>query len=314
MRVAKHIIPVTHIESLEAAITGSHRIPTQFGKIAPKGRIGVAQLGSSTLTYGDFQANVSISGLVSEDSLAFGMILNSSGMKVWSDRALPGDIGVVQPGTELIGRHNGLARYAVITVDQKRLHEIAESEGVSLNKDVLKSNDMYRPGEKTGRWQSARMSKELHYLFDATTGDTVENGSEINDDILRIFLRGFVDLELMKVDSSSMDRMGSKLLKQTRELMEAPHKEALSVDLLVKELGVSRRQLFRAFNAHVGMPPSRFLKLYRLSRVRRELVLADPSQVSVSSIALKWDFRELGRFAVEYREIFGESPSQTLRA
>jgi AraC family ethanolamine operon transcriptional activator len=35
--------------------------------------------------------------------------------------------------------------------------------------------------------------------------------------------------------------------------------------------------------------------------------------VTVTKIATRLGFRELGRFSVEYREMFGESPSATLR-
>jgi transcriptional regulator GlxA family with amidase domain len=35
--------------------------------------------------------------------------------------------------------------------------------------------------------------------------------------------------------------------------------------------------------------------------------------VTVSKTATRFGFRELGRFSVEYRTIFGESPSETLR-
>ena len=45
---------------------------------------------------------------------------------------------------------------------------------------------------------------------------------------------------------------------------------------------------------------------------RRELVAAHPSSHSVAKIALRNGFTHLGRFSVEFRERFGESPKQTL--
>lgn len=57
-----------------------------------------------------------------------------------------------------------------------------------------------------------------------------------------------------------------------------------------------------------------FVRQLRLQHVREEL-LADesPGLASVTDIALKWGFAHLGRFAIEYKRAFGESPSATLR-
>jgi hypothetical protein len=40
---------------------------------------------------------------------------------------------------------------------------------------------------------------------------------------------------------------------------------------------------------------------------------ADPANTSVAEIARTYQFLELGRFAVNYRTIFGDMPSATLR-
>jgi AraC family ethanolamine operon transcriptional activator len=53
--------------------------------------------------------------------------------------------------------------------------------------------------------------------------------------------------------------------------------------------------------------------MLRLSRARGALLSADASLTTVTAIATGFGFLELGRFSVEYREIFGESPSQTLQ-
>jgi transcriptional regulator GlxA family with amidase domain len=56
------------------------------------------------------------------------------------------------------------------------------------------------------------------------------------------------------------------------------------------------------------------MRLRRLNLVRAELRRADPDTTSVAQIARRHCFSELGRFAAVYRQIFGESPSTTLRS
>jgi transcriptional regulator GlxA family with amidase domain len=57
----------------------------------------------------------------------------------------------------------------------------------------------------------------------------------------------------------------------------------------------------------------RYLLLRRLNEARSALQRANPSMVSVAEVARNHQFLELGRFAVTYRAIFGESPSATLQ-
>ena len=52
---------------------------------------------------------------------------------------------------------------------------------------------------------------------------------------------------------------------------------------------------------------------YTLLSPRRDLFVANPAEASVTRIARRYGFDHLGRFAVDYRSVFGESPSDTLR-
>jgi AraC-like DNA-binding protein len=55
------------------------------------------------------------------------------------------------------------------------------------------------------------------------------------------------------------------------------------------------------------------MRLARLREVRRALTERD-APVTVTDVAVRFGFYELGRFAAAYRQAFGEVPSETLRA
>jgi|SRR5271166_6034497 len=76
--------------------------------------------------------------------------------------------------------------------------------------------------------------------------------------------------------------------------------------------GVGGRTLLRAFRVIRNATPSHHLRLLRLNEVRQALLAADAGSETVTRIANRFGVRELGRFAVDYRTMFGESPSDTL--
>lgn len=58
--------------------------------------------------------------------------------------------------------------------------------------------------------------------------------------------------------------------------------------------------------------PVTYLRTMRLNRVRSELRQCPAS--TVGDVAARWGFWHLSRFAREYRALFGELPSATLKA
>ena len=65
---------------------------------------------------------------------------------------------------------------------------------------------------------------------------------------------------------------------------------------------------------HTGLTPSAFLRGIRLERAHRDLVEANPADMTVAEIAHRWGFGNLGRFSHYYAERFGTLPSHTLRS
>ena len=111
-----------------------------------------------------------------------------------------------------------------------------------------------------------------------------------------------------RASQSSLD-----LVQRAEMLALADLDETLHVAALSRTLAVSERTLRKAFKNTYGLPPCRHLRMLRLSRVRRALLSAHDRVLTVTEIATDFGFAELGRFSVEYRKVFGESPSVTLR-
>jgi AraC-like DNA-binding protein len=73
---------------------------------------------------------------------------------------------------------------------------------------------------------------------------------------------------------------------------------------------VSERRLRRAFWDVFDMSPMAYFRLRSLNLARSQLLL--PEESSVTEVAFRLGWGNLGRFAQSYRQVFGEQPSHTL--
>ena len=90
--------------------------------------------------------------------------------------------------------------------------------------------------------------------------------------------------------------------------------EPIQMARLCDATGVSERSLRNACHQVCGTSPKRYLTLRRMEAVRHALESARPGEATVTRIATDYGFFELGRFAATYTSLFGERPSDTLRA
>jgi len=89
-------------------------------------------------------------------------------------------------------------------------------------------------------------------------------------------------------------------------------KSPVSRTELAQAACISISTLNRVFAHKHGVGPMQFLKQRRLDATYQALITADAEQSQVFEIAQQFSFTHPGRFAVEYKQRFGESPSTTL--
>ena len=107
-------------------------------------------------------------------------------------------------------------------------------------------------------------------------------------------------------------RRHTAIIQRFHAAIEASDEKAVYLPELCSRIGVAGRTLRLCCQEHLGMGPKRFLLLRRMHLARRALHEAGPN-VTVTDVATEFGFWELGRFAVEYKALFGEGPSETLR-
>jgi transcriptional regulator GlxA family with amidase domain len=102
-------------------------------------------------------------------------------------------------------------------------------------------------------------------------------------------------------------------LHRAVEYLRSTDSRSITVADLCAAARITQRTLEYAFCETFGMSPLGFLHLRRYHAARKDLLAADTKAVTVTEIASKNGFYQMGRFAVRYKALFGESPSHTLQ-
>jgi AraC-like DNA-binding protein len=103
------------------------------------------------------------------------------------------------------------------------------------------------------------------------------------------------------------------VMRRFRRVVEENPDQPLYIPEVAKAIRVSERTLRLCCQEHLGISPKRYLLLRRMHLARRALRMAAPEKTTVTDVATRYGFWQLGRFAVEYRRLFGDLPSATLR-
>jgi AraC family transcriptional regulator, ethanolamine operon transcriptional activator len=119
------------------------------------------------------------------------------------------------------------------------------------------------------------------------------------------------DQDLLSKDSIDRQTSG-QIIRKTEQFLESHPEQSIHLIQLCAAIGVSPGMLDRAFRELLNIDPKRYLRLYRLHRVRRTLLTSDPALTSVEFVSKNWGFWSRLQFEAEYRRLFAEKPAQTL--
>lgn len=112
-----------------------------------------------------------------------------------------------------------------------------------------------------------------------------------------------------RLNASSMlqnDPSLPETLRSLIQLMRANIEEPLSSEELANCVNLSRRQVERLFQTHLGTSPSRYYFELRLTQAER---LLSQTSDSITRISLACGFVSSSHFSTCFKDFFGESPS-----
>jgi AraC family ethanolamine operon transcriptional activator len=105
----------------------------------------------------------------------------------------------------------------------------------------------------------------------------------------------------------------SMLVQQAEDFIEAHLDRPLTLQDICQAVNTSKSALSYGFQEIFGMSPMAYLKIRRLNGVRHALKESNPETDTVLGIANRYGFWHMGHFSRNYKQMFGESPSETLK-
>lgn len=113
-------------------------------------------------------------------------------------------------------------------------------------------------------------------------------------------------------DASTSAPLLPRGVRRALDAMHAAGAREIGLPELAKIAGMSGRALQRQFRSFLGKTPVEALQDIRFERARRQLLQGAPG-LKVMDVAARCGLTHFGRFSVEYRRRYGETPSQTLK-
>ena len=215
------------------------------------------------------------------------------------------------PGARFHTRSDGASHWGTIRLPADRLVKY----GIALKGAAFSFSPVVR------RWRPpSAAGRHLRSLFAAAIRVAVKYPEVVVDaqaahgleqQLLQVLVECLAD---GSTDDDAQDgRENQDIMGRFEQLIQTGQATKTSLTQVCTVLQVSERRLRHLCSEHLGMGPTSYDRLQRMSRARHNLRRPDTASASVSSVARLNGFRDLGRFALRYRAAFGEAPSTTLR-
>jgi len=247
-------------------------------------------------------------GAARPGTIAFNIPLKCVGNAYCAGHALPNGSALVTHADDLPQlRAPQEVDVIVVSIDQAVLERELALHGIAFTAAHV---------PKVYQLEGLAVAQQLRGLIESVECESAGVQGWLNDESRRHQVRDAIMNQLLdllpaeppvELAPSARKRLVDRACEYALSHLDEP----LTILDLCRHLGASRRKLQYCFQETLEINPLAYLRALRLNAVRREL-LGSVASTSVQDAATRWGFWHLSRFSSEYREMFGELPSQTL--
>lgn len=302
------------IENLRSGIANADLNSVQIKPGSLTGGMLFVSTGNTLFSVGHLDGDVRTRGIVDPDrvTLAINLSTNASIFSFISGRhVLPGEIYVMEPGGPFDNRTAGNLLYATLSISRDEMDKLSIYNSIHPNTKLWQTRRWYSAPADLRGFICKSITGIISQLLPGQVNLSLHQYGQFEQSIIELFFQGIVFDDQQRSERSLSSNAG--IVRKAEDWIEGQNLTSVNISDLCKAICISRRTLHRAFNETLGLGPMHYIMLKRLSAVRAILRSADPLTTSITNVAWDYGFWELGRFAVFYKRMFGERPSETLK-
>ena len=288
---------------------------TQISKGTFSGMLKQLSLGEIQLFRETINKAVYEQGRPWENSFAIGIPIEISAEGYWSGDLLSKDsVFSLKPNSELKFRTPEYSDIYVTVLELDYLQSYSDLiEETSPNK-ILMLDRVENVPEQLGNAFREGLHSVLHAI-ESNPSILYSNLSQrtLLNDLLHNVFSALVALN--KIPPHNQKQFVHRyIVERAREYILSRKDQPPTILEICMELKISRRTLHYGFIKVLGINPVTFLRYLRLNGARHDILSASSDSRKIGEIAARWGFWHMGMFSTYYRQLFGESPSTTLKS
>ena len=290
---------------------------TESTQLSPGGFLGTinfADFGNLKFTHVYQNQATKSNGGKSTDNIAFSMVFHPNLIQASSHGCAVGkyDLFGFDHMREVDIFVNKDVHLVMSSVNMRAFYTLSEQMGYNLTPKALQENALSLHPASLQPLKA--FYEEITHVFNTQTSllMQLQMQSLIIEDFLPLLINTF-GKGIQKKQRILKPFRRYSLVKKAEEISKSYRDKPLTLQKLCEELQTSRTALSSGFEEVFGISPMAYIKIQRLNGVRRALINADPNIKTVMDVAQEWGFWNAPHFAKDYKEMFGELPSKTLR-
>jgi AraC family transcriptional regulator, ethanolamine operon transcriptional activator len=301
-------------DELAHAIQGTHLRITPSSRASGSWSLLPVALERGFVQFVDEPAAALTFGTIARDIAGFGVALSATGGYRMNGHVVSGNVfAMFGPGATHFASSAGPTRWASVSFAPV---DLGNALGALRGGEPTTIGTVFRPVLAAQPAAAAVVELLFGAMAAAERDPNAFATSQARSGLERALLDAFARAVTSSESTAAPDRAklpATRLVRLAEDYLDAHLHTPVYVADLCAVTGASERTLRNAFHSVYGVGPTRYLVYRRLATARRALRHAQAGD-TVTAIATHNGLWDLGRFAADYRSLYGEPPSATLRA